>query len=347
MLRRRPLPRLLLLNAGIVTAVFAGQLVFRLACYDGQWLPNTYYAKTGGFSRQHPAWRYIYDGAVFPLFNFAGLVLAGAGLVWQRKKVMAAVFLPLGALAIGGCLLPFVTGTDWMLGWRLVMPYLPLAAAFLAAGMALLFERAPGRWAWLGVIVVFAGLPGMWLLHREARQTFHQFTLQRAHGYETGHRALARWLRETAKPGDTVALMDIGIIGYYCIDQRILDITGLTDRYIARSPGEFLDKDYDLQYILKQRPEYIVLVMHAPATGAKPSASGMRLAFWTRIEEKIYQHPDFMLNYLDFSAAAAANAPNPLPVKTGAVRVFLHAHPDMMYYYLAVFRYIPRGTDHK
>ncbi len=36
--------------------------------------------------------------------------------------------------------------------------------------------------------------------------------------------------------------MDIGIIGYECIDQRILDITGLTDRYIAQSPGEFLDK---------------------------------------------------------------------------------------------------------
>jgi hypothetical protein len=44
-----------------------------------------------------------------------------------------------------------------------------------------------------------------------------------------------------ARPGDTIALMDTGLVGYRCIDRRILDIS-LTDRFIGRSPGEFMAK---------------------------------------------------------------------------------------------------------
>jgi hypothetical protein len=45
------------------------------------------------------------------------------------------------------------------------------------------------------------------------------------------------------------------------IDRRIPDITGLTDRHIATSPGRFLLKEYDPAYVLDRRPEWIVVVL--------------------------------------------------------------------------------------
>jgi hypothetical protein len=45
------------IDAAIVTAVFAAQLVFRRMAYDGEWLPNTYFAKSGGFWKGD-AWEY-------------------------------------------------------------------------------------------------------------------------------------------------------------------------------------------------------------------------------------------------------------------------------------------------
>jgi arabinofuranosyltransferase len=340
-LLRRPLVRILIINAAIVSLVFLAQLVFRLIAYDGEWLPNTYYAKTGGFSAKDPAAVYIYEGLVSALYNFPGLALALAGYIVGRKKIGAAEHGPVAAMAVFGGLLPFLTGTDWMLGWRMSMPHLPLLAAAAAVGWALLMEGTLRRWAWAGIIIALVGLPVMWKLQSGNRTGLYDRTFTRAHGYDIGHRALARWLNENAKPGDTVALMDIGIVGYECIDLRILDITGLTDRYIAKSPGPFLDKDYDPKYILDRRPEFIVLVMRKPVTDPDRQRRTNDLNFWLRIEEKIYRHPDFMLNYLNF--AAIPDRENPLPVRTGAVRIFLHAHPDMLYYYLAVFRSIPHG----
>jgi hypothetical protein len=46
----------------------------------------------------------------------------------------------------------------------------------------------------------------------------------------------------------------------------VLDISGLTDRFIGRSPGPILHKDYDVGYIFDRRPEYIVLVSASVGT---------------------------------------------------------------------------------
>jgi hypothetical protein len=71
--------------------------------------------------------------------------------------------------------------------------------------------------------------------------------------------ALARWLDEKYDASTAVALMDVGIVGYYS-DLRVLDITGLTDITIARSPGRIMDRVYDAGHILDQEPAAIVLV---------------------------------------------------------------------------------------
>ena len=136
-------------------------------------------------------------------------------------------------------------------------------------------------------------LPVLWITQAPARATFFNDSSVRARGYEAGHTALADWLRSgAASPGDTIALMDTGIIGYLCIDQHILDITGLTNRFIAKSPGEFLDKQYDVGYVLDQKPRFVVLVLKQAGDFNEPPA-GPGFSTWTLTEEKILHHPDF------------------------------------------------------
>ena len=39
-------------------------------------------------------------------------------------------------------------------------------------------------------------------------------------------------------------------------------MAGLVDRYVARAPGPSCQKDYDLDYVLDQEPDFIVLTLH-------------------------------------------------------------------------------------
>jgi hypothetical protein len=130
--------------------------------------------------------------------------------------------------------------------------------------------------------------------------------------------------------------MDIGQVGYFCPGLRILDITGLTDRHIAKAPGQFLRKVYDPRYVLDQKPAYIVLVMrdYRPP----PDAGIEAVAFWP-MDARIYEHPLFVQHYYkprfipetdDKLVRAAA--------VYGADRVFQHEDPRHVYL-LAVFRH--------
>jgi hypothetical protein len=328
--------RHLLPDGILVVGVCVGHLIFRLIAYDGEWLPNTYYAKAGGFWKVD-AWCYLNGGFVRPFLWFPGLTIGGLGWLCSgslRKTV------PLAAVVLVGCLLPFVTGTDWMLGYRLVVPYLPLAGLLIAIGwvevLARLFSRIP-RW---GMALALCPIPILWFTQQDARASFHDEITLRAKGYVTGHAALANWLRGgAAKPGDVVALMDIGLVGYLCIDQRILDITGLTDKVIARSPGEFLSKRYDPRYVLEKRPQFIVIVFAAPGDPTQPMPEGASLAPWTPIEESLLLHPDFKRWYVRPQVWPEPGKPftQQLAQWLGAERVFEHAHVGS-YYLLVVFR---------
>jgi hypothetical protein len=89
---RRPFAayRLLLVDAAIVASACAAHLLFRALAYDGEWLPNTYYAKAGGFWKVD-AWRYVLDGIVAPFFGPIGVGLAslGGAVAVRRMKLSA------------------------------------------------------------------------------------------------------------------------------------------------------------------------------------------------------------------------------------------------------------------
>jgi tetratricopeptide (TPR) repeat protein len=91
----------------------------------------------------------------------------------------------------------------------------------------------------------------------------------------------------------TVALSTIGSFSYYS-NARVIDLVGLTDRYIAHHPmqAEGIDEElpliwkerhYNAEYILSSKPDYIIF----PA-GAKPSAFA---------ECAVFINPEFKRHY--------------------------------------------------
>jgi hypothetical protein len=319
-----------------VTSVFLGQLAFRYFFYDGEWLPNTYYAKHGGFGKIS-AWSYTSAGLLSPIFGVVGLLISLVGYGLSRRRVPARI-LPVAILTLTGFCLPFITGTGWMPGWRLVIPFLPFVATLVVGGWMSLFAKMPLISLWTVSIVAAAVIAALWFNQDDNRREFHTYITIRAHGYETGHTALAHWLKTEAKTGDSVAAMDIGIIGYLCSDLFIVDITGLTDRFIAKSEGGFLSKVYDPKYILDRRPEFIVITLTAPGQSYQPPPNDV-FYFWTPMEERIAKSPDFVNQYVRRREvpASANNWLDAYACKIGAEKVFEHGHPGS-YFLMAVFR---------
>jgi len=284
------------------------------------------------------AWRYVRDGIVSPFFGPIGVGLAalGAAIAVRRMKFSLAVFVT----AVGGASLPFITGSDWMLGWRLLVPYFPIAACAVAIGWASALALVLPRARWVAPIAVLGGALVLGWTQLPLQEKMQKVVTLRARGYETGHRALAEWLRdEAAESGDRVVLMDIGIVGYLCVDQSILDLSGLTDRFIARSRGSFLRKRYDPEYILEREPRFVVLTLTADGWYYQPPPPRTKFQFWTRVERRLYKDEKFQARYVHRPTVPPDDAGDwrdELARRLGAVRVFEHAYPGA-YYLLAVF----------
>jgi arabinofuranosyltransferase len=332
--QNRDTVRRLALDIASVAAVVGAHLMFRHSFY-GEWLPNTYYAKTGGHSWNTSAKEYV----IHFLVESLGVVLAVCAalpLAAVQERIRKATVPAL--IVVGSSILSvFLNGADWMPGHRVLIPYLPLWSALAVAGVLSLAPRIMDSKRIGATLVGGAALvAGMYVWQWQPRERLMQHVLVRGNGYRNAHIPLGDLLGRMGKPGETVALMDIGQIGYMCPNLRILDVTGLTDRQIAKSPGTFLDKEYDPAYVLDQKPEYIVVALRAPqtASGFDPAETGA----WTRIEQRFFENPDFLANYFR-ARPAAEDDPDLVRVAKlyGAERAFLHDYPGAIYYFLLLY----------
>ena len=327
--RTRPGRKALLLDAIIVVGVALAHLAFRYACYDGELLPNTYYAKAGGLGWRVSAAEYVW-GFVFVIMGLLPLLIAFAPCV-ARKAAVRLQTLPALLVACTSVAAIFLTGAGWMPGFRLLMPAVPVWTALATCGIASLCDRLRNgalATAALASVVLTTGL--LWWSNG-ARAEYFDYATIRAEGYVAGHAALADWINETGRPGDTIALMDIGIVGFKCIDFNVLDITGLTDRTIAKSPGGFLTKQFDPAYVFDQRPEFFIIAVSGPPGRITPENVD-ELHAWTEIEQNMLTHPIFRRHYVrPPTSRPEASELEWLAGLFGAERAFRHHYPAQSY----------------
>ena len=252
----------------VLAAFLVPFLIFR-RLYFGDWLPNTFYAKTGFGLMQN-----LHDGRVYTLaflsslapgFGATGIVTVFIGV--GMALAMVAFGLPLArlrypALLVGTLgLAVLFEGGDWMVLHRFWVPGLPAIILLLvAAGRA----AAAGRpWMRPGVVLCATLLAASFVTSGVAQRNGPNGLAVNGAGYRFAHGQVAEFLNTRARPGDTVALMDIGIIGYET-DLKVIDISGLTEPAIARAPGGFLHKQYPADALLKAAPRFFVLVNDFP-----------------------------------------------------------------------------------
>jgi arabinofuranosyltransferase len=270
-------------------------LVWRLSTY-GYLLPNTYYAKVGG----NPLFLLLRGGYYFYSFLSMGgglllLILSGAALLYARRTAMlwhSAVWL---ALYLIGFIL---AGGDWMPMFRFFVPVLPLLCLLAVMGLEALYAQLgrTRRAAILsvGVSVLMAALfMGASVQAQEiTRETRNYSAATQPNGPVTA------WLRANSQPGDSIALVDAGILAYET-DLNVIDMIGLNDAHIAHLPPHPVNPlargngfaKWDTDYVLAQEPTFIE--MHI---SLEQWRNGVRKTDWIGTDELI-NDPRFLQNY--------------------------------------------------
>ncbi len=241
-LRAEPARRREWYVAGSSVALLAGAYAAFKLGYFGALLPNTAVAKPPGILR---GLAYVGEQAI----DAGPLLLLTAALSARRLRAAPRhAWCLVGALVLA--LLCVAEGGDWMNGNRLLLPALVVTApalALLPTELRAASARARGV---LGVLVFAASglfLYGSWFDVRLLSSTSAIVA-----SYEPVRDDIAQRLVQSGVR--SVGTLDIGRISYTAETLRLFDLGGLTDRDVARVPGDYHDK---------QVPESL-LRAHAP-----------------------------------------------------------------------------------
>lgn len=224
--------------ASIVGALcgVASVAIFRIALF-GSPIPLSFFAKPGE----------IGEGALYVMRAVVvHSTLAGLVLVWIARERALKILLVVHVLAV------LLSGGDWMPGYRLLAPALPLFALVFADGVANLIER--GRRVLAAALVVLSFvLPTL--------DVAVELPLARAAGAArvAGGDSLRHWLDV---PHRRAALVDVGYAAYQT-QAEVIDLGGVTDNQIGRLPGAYLDKQVRESLLRERDPN--LLLLHSAA----------------------------------------------------------------------------------
>ncbi len=218
------------------------------------------------------------------ILSYGYLLVVGLFLLRATGRKRERLLVPL--LFVAACWLEVLfLGGDWMPHYRLLLPTLPFIMLIVSEGVtaAARVARAP---VFALLLIFFAMVPGAvnYDTFLAERVTVRAFAL------------LGQRLREILPPGTRIGCGSTGAIAYYT-DLPIVDILGLTERYIARhgrivgtQPGHLKT---DGPYVLERKPD-LLLLGNVQIHRGERERSQMRL----KIQEKeIAALPEFSRDY--------------------------------------------------
>jgi arabinofuranosyltransferase len=284
-------PKRIYVELGIMAIVFLAPVVayslWRYA-YFGYWLPNTFYAKTGGSFYQYQ--RGLMYTRRFALYFIAPLTLPLACLFFRYKarlRLNDIAILTCGVIVLFYTLYVVYVGGDYMAMFRFFVPILPFIYLPFGAGVYWLWGTSDSsdtttsrrRVLRLAVLAAAAGTfafstPLELELYRRVPRLKSPVMLGCYVGIltERWHTARLRLIGEffdryKTGPEETLAVTGIGAISYFS-HMPIYSITGIVDPYIAHQtsthsgmalglgfPGH--EKE-DFEYVVSKRPTYIL-----------------------------------------------------------------------------------------
>ena len=257
-------------------------LIFKISYY-GEILPNTFYAKTGF------GWEYIESG-----WDYFWLFLKHYGLCgvlyllpiwlyksWGQRLKFLVLFIYVYTLYV------ILIGGDGLKAHRFFLPVIPWLYLFLWMGVEKLtrrFKRQKTSLAVSGLCLIFVTVlffiyPRNYIW--EAKTAGNGLVMKMRFWGET--------LSQHYGSNFTIAASTIGALSYYT-DARVIDMIGLTDKYIPRHPEQipgivssWRERKFNTQYLLSQDPDFILF-----STGRKPTAP---------VEKALFLNSKFRRNY--------------------------------------------------
>jgi arabinofuranosyltransferase len=295
--------------------------------YYGKLFPNTFYIKVSSF------WLYSYGFRYFLLFLIKSSLWIPLALMIFYFSFFKLIFKTSQTAFLILTIVTYIVyiisiGGDFMDLSRFFMPILPLI--FLLFYM---IQSNRDRFKYTGKIifimvmslVLFAGL-NLYIAHQSRKPAYFWEidSIGSLEDYSNKWSSVARVLRESGAPGDSVAITAAGIIPYYtgmytidCLGLIAPDLTKYDKRGNVNRPGHSRWIKYDYLYSLRpqfiiyhpritegQHPEKLldnisgdndpILKYYYPACVELPEYKGTFLNFWIRkdvygrIQHKIY-----------------------------------------------------------
>jgi hypothetical protein len=276
------------LSAVVVFAAIVGPYLVFKWIYFGTIVPNTLLAK-----QPYLAFGLRYGvAALVPPFEldmprgqFLLAVVAAAALGWRAacgpRRLLLALW---GVFAVATVL----EGGDWMFDHRF---FVPIAAWLALAADARVLQAFRRRRGWdVAVVAALVAYAGTQALHTRAMSAFYD-----GHGQiDDRVSALAEQLESHGVK--SVALLDIGVFSYAGDGLEILDLAGLTDPVVARSPGYHTTKQPPVEYLERRAPDMIVIGSGFPVTQAD-GGRGMAIYPFFDVERYVIHTEWFVRNY--------------------------------------------------
>ncbi len=266
--------------------------------YYGEWLPNTWYAKSGGgpaaFAR---GLRYL--GNYFGPFG-GWTMLAPLPLIffirlreWERTVLIVLFAYFAYIVLIGGDGLPY---------FRFVAPVLPLLAMLAVSGLCRLYHIQDGiSLLRVALFAILLALP----IYSSFRGETYQFLVDDRLRIELHWKVIGKWLAETGAPGETIAVTTAGAIPYFS-GLPTVDMLGITDKHIARrkmpemGSGIAGHEKHDMAYVLSKEPTYL---LHYTFLLPEPVfTTGQFRSPWNPGLEELLQSEEFNRDYRGESA---------------------------------------------
>jgi arabinofuranosyltransferase len=271
------------------------QAIWRYAYY-GDWLPNTFYAKSGPIAAMLP----------FGFHYFLNFLKVGGGALIVLM-VLSLLVKPkisgswtIGITFAGYACYTIIIGGDWMPASRFFIPILPFLIMISSATLVRIGKEFPKSKI---IISTLLALHFIISGFNAQKPYLKGSTLKRLMGEpETVDvlKELGLHLKEVADPYALLAALPAGKVPFYS-ELRTIDIRGLNDRHIAHvalKPSEMTMPGHhkrDTDYVLSQKPDYIVLTGAIPKESSLPIKDNHPAAMLDRMD--ILKFPDFKKCY--------------------------------------------------
>lgn len=242
-------------NAGILTVICLILLIWRYIIF-GELLPNTYYAKTGGSILLNAGKSLTILRHGFQTFGIPMTLLMIIGFLSCRKQRKRLI--PLFVLATGLLFVVYTGGDVNVPRLRFFVLYVPIMSIFVSFGVEQLSRWMPAQPRYLFLLIA-TGL-SLWLSYQASLSSFLTPKWRTGSTFD-GHIRLANQLKKSVPPGTRIALWDIGILPYELNQCRMIDLTGITDAFIAKTAGDHFHRDSQdvVDYVFRQNPDLMIL----------------------------------------------------------------------------------------